>query len=90
MEVKKLRTLPIEIFKTLNNQNPSFMREMFYRSPYVSHKQQNPFVQSHKKAAFGDKSLKILALKYGIQSKKNKSVTNLVDFENSIKNLVWS
>ena len=38
MEVKKLRTLAIEIFKTLNNQNPSFMREMFYRSPYVSHK----------------------------------------------------
>ena len=38
MEVKWLRTLAIEIFKTLNNQNPSFIREIFYRSPYASHK----------------------------------------------------
>ena len=30
MEVKKLRTLAIENFETLNNQNPSFMREIFY------------------------------------------------------------
>ena len=40
MEVKRLRILAIEIFKTLNNQNPSFMREIFYRSPSVSHKKQ--------------------------------------------------
>ena len=38
MEVKRLRTLAIEIFETCNNQNPSFMREIFYQSPYVSHK----------------------------------------------------
>ena len=36
MKAKSLRTLAIEIFKILNNQNPSFMREIFYRSPYVS------------------------------------------------------
>ena len=28
MEVKKLRTLAIENFETLNNQNPSFMRNI--------------------------------------------------------------
>ena len=56
MKVKRLRTLGIEIFKTLNNQNPSFMREIFYRSPYVSHKKQNLFIQSHK----SNKSLKTL------------------------------
>ena len=50
MEVKRLRTLKMEIFKILNNQNPSFMREIFYRSPYVSYKKQNLFVQSHKTA----------------------------------------
>ena len=38
MEVKRLRTLATEIFKTLNNQNSNFMREIFYRSPNVSHK----------------------------------------------------
>ena len=55
-KVKRLRTLGIKIFKTLNNQNPSFMREIFYRSPYVSHKKQNLFIQSHK----SNKSLKTL------------------------------
>ena len=44
MKIKRLRTLAIEIFKTLNNQNPSFMRETFYRSPYLSHKKQNLFI----------------------------------------------
>ena len=34
----------------MNNQNPSFMKEIFYRSPYVSHEKQNLFVQSHKTA----------------------------------------
>ena len=52
MEVKRLRTVAVEMFKTLNNQNPSFMREIFYRSPYASHEKQNLFVQSHKTAAF--------------------------------------
>ena len=36
MEVKRLRTIAIELFKTLNNQNPSFMRVIFYRSPHVT------------------------------------------------------
>ena len=47
MKAKSLRTLAIENFKTLNNQNPSFMRETFYRSPYLSHKKEDLFVQSH-------------------------------------------
>ena len=57
MEVKRLRTLTTEIFKTLNNQNSNFMREIFYRSPNVSHKKQNLFGQNHKTATFVDKSL---------------------------------
>ena len=60
MEVKRLRTLATEIFKTLNNQNSNFMREIFYRSPNVSHKKQNLFGHNNKTAAFVDKSLIIL------------------------------
>ena len=86
MDVKRLRALATEIFKTRNNQNPSFMREILYRSPYVSHKKQNLFVQSHKTAAFGDKSVKTLDLQiWNSLPEKIKSVTNLVDFKNSIK-----
>ena len=86
MEVKRLRTLAIEIFKILNNQNPSFMSKIFYRSPYVSHKKQNRFVQSHKTAASGDKRLKTLGPHiWNSLPEKIKSATNLVDFRNLIK-----
>ena len=86
IEVKRLRILAIEIVKTLNNQNPSFMGEMFYRSPYVSHKKQNLFIQSHKTAAFCDKSLKTIGTQiWSSLPEKIKLVTKLVDFKNSIK-----
>ena len=87
MEVKTLHILAIEIFKTLNNQNPSFMREIFYRSPSVSHKKQNLFVQSHKTTTFGEKSLKRSGPQmWNSLPEKIKLVTNLVDFKKPIKN----
>ena len=55
IEVKRLQNLAIGNFKTLNNQNPSFMTVVFYQYP-----QQNLFVQSHKTAGFGYKILKKL------------------------------
>ena len=33
MKMKRLRTIIIEIFKTLNNQNANFMKEIFHHSP---------------------------------------------------------
>ena len=30
MEVKRLRTLALEIFKTLNNLNPNYIKEIFF------------------------------------------------------------
>ena len=33
MEVKRLRTLPLEVFKTLNNMNPEYMKEDSLRQP---------------------------------------------------------
>ena len=32
MEVKRLRTLGIEIFKTLNQLNPAFIEEIYHRT----------------------------------------------------------
>ena len=85
MEVKRLRTLAIEIFKTLNNLNPSFMKEIFYRSPYVSHKKLNIYFQSHK-TNFGDESLKTLGPQ--IQNALLDNIrleTSLTNFKSSIK-----
>lgn len=86
MEVKRLRSLAIELFKTLNNQNHSFMKEIFYRYPYVSHKKQNLFLQSRETAGFGDGSPKRLVPQiYNSLPEKVKSVTNFADFKNSVK-----
>ena len=62
------------------------MREIFYGSPFVRHKKQNLFVQSHKIEAFGNKSLKILGPQICKSlPEKIKMVTNIVDFKNSIE-----
>ena len=38
MEVKRLRTLGLEVFKTLNNLNPAFMEEIFHRTKWLTQK----------------------------------------------------
>ena len=57
MEIKRLRTLALEAFKTVNNLNPDFMKGIFYLSPYQTHKKYDIFVHSRNTASFGDKSL---------------------------------
>ena len=41
MEVKLLRTLGLEVFKTLNNLNPAFMEEIFHRTRWLTHRPNN-------------------------------------------------
>ena len=86
MEIKRLRTLAIGIFKTLNNLNPSFMREIFYRSPYATHKDLNLFVERHNTVRFGQSSLKTLGPKiWNALPEKIRLETNLINFKSSIK-----
>ena len=86
MEVKRLRTLAIEIFKTLNNPNPEFMKEIFYQSPYLSHKELNIYVQSHNTVNFGSKSLKTLGPQiWNVLPDNIRLETNLTNFKSSIK-----
>ena len=86
MEIRRLRTLAIEIFKTLNNINPSFMKDIFYQSPYASHKEHNLFVQRHNTVRFGQKSLKTLGPQIWNSLPENiRLETNLTNFKSSIK-----
>ena len=59
MEIKRLKTLALEVFKTVNNLNPDFMKDIFYLSSYQTHKKYI-FVHSRNTASFGDKSLRAL------------------------------
>ena len=38
METKRIRTIALEIFKTLNDLNPNFMKDIFNFSPHFTHK----------------------------------------------------
>ena len=60
MEVKRLRILAIEIYKTLNNLNPDFMRELFHYSPYATYKKHNLQVHHRRTVKFGNNSIKAL------------------------------
>ena len=46
MDIKRLRTLALEIFKTSNNLNPNFMKDIFNFSPYSTHRKHDIFVHS--------------------------------------------
>ena len=49
MEIRRLRTLALETFKTVNNLNPDFMKDIFYYSPYNTHRKYDIFVYSRNK-----------------------------------------
>ena len=36
MEVKRLRTLALELLKTLNNMNPEYMKEIFHKTAFTT------------------------------------------------------
>ena len=63
MEIKRLRNLATEIFKTINNLNPSFMKNIFTSKENAKVRPNNIAVKSHNSATYGDKSLMTLGPK---------------------------
>ena len=45
-ETQRLRSTDYEVFKTLIDLNPNFMKEIFYLSPNLIHRKENIFVHS--------------------------------------------
>ena len=46
METRTLRMMVGEIFKTLNNLNPVFMKYIFHYSPNVTHKKHDLYIHT--------------------------------------------
>ena len=44
MEIRRLRNLALEICKTLNDLNPTFMKNIFNFSPHCTHRKYDIFV----------------------------------------------
>ena len=60
MEVKRLRNLTLEIFKTLNRLNPERMEEFFYKTTNLTLRPCNIKVNQNNTTKYGSKSLKSL------------------------------
>ena len=60
MEIKRLRTLALEVFKTLNNMNPEYMKEIFHKTAFSTHRPLNLEVNENHTTKYGNKSLRCL------------------------------
>ena len=85
MEIKRLRNLATEIFKTVNNLNPSFMKNIFTSKENAKVRPNNIVVKSHNSATYGDKSLMTLGPKiWNALPEKIKSETSYKKFKEYI------
>ena len=60
MTIKRLRCLTIELFKTLNNLNPNYMKEIFPKSKNLTHRPLDIKIYQSNTTKFGINSLRIL------------------------------
>ena len=60
LEVKRLRNLTLEIFKTLNRLKPKHMEEVFYKTTNLTLRPCNIKVNQNNTTKYGNKSLKSL------------------------------
>lgn len=65
METQLLCGTDYEVLRTLNDLNPNFIKEKFYRSPNLTHKKGNLYVYTRNKITFGSKSLGHFKHSYG-------------------------
>ena len=85
MEVKRLKTLGLEVFKTLNNLNLAFMGEIFHRTKWLTHRPNNIQVNVHKTVKYGDKSLRTLGPHiWNSLPEHVKAETNFIKFKEYI------
>ena len=64
MEVKQLRALALEIFKTLNNMNPEYMKEIFHKTAFRTHWRLDLEVNENHTSRYGNKSQRCLGPHY--------------------------
>ena len=88
MEVKRLRFLATEIYKTLNNLSPLYMNNIFYKSTNrtLSRLKFNIQTQRFNQVKFGRNSIRVLGpILWNSLPNNIKSVQFLVEFKKFIK-----
>ena len=67
MKVKRLRTLALKVFKTLNNMNPEYIKEISNKTAFTTHRPLNLEVSENHTTKYGNKSLRCLGTHTPIQ-----------------------
>ena len=89
MYIKRIKQLAIEIFKTVDNLNPDFMKNIFTRKQNARVRPHDLLVRSHKTVTYGDKSLKMLGPRiWNALPTEIKRETSLSKFKEYVK--LWS
>ena len=91
MNVNRLRILCIEIYKTINSLNPSFMKNIFKlrerSKPTREQYKLNLDIPKHNQVTYGSKSLRLFGPKiWNSLPYHLKSAANLKSFKSMIKN----
>ena len=85
MEVKRLRILITEIFKTLHDSNPVFMKDIFHYCQNKSHKKHNLHVHSRNTSRYGNNSFRVLGAHIWDSLPENVKCTDSI---NELKNFL--
>ena len=86
MEMKRLRTLAIEIFKTSNDANTNYMKEIFCLSPHETHKKYDLFFNCRNTTKHDNHSLRYLGRHiWNSLLVEIKQLSSLNAFKNYIK-----
>ena len=86
IEVRKLRFLSVEIFKTINNLNPSYMKEIFTLNTTRDVSRNKLLVKTQNTKKYGTDSLRSLGPKiWNELPAELKNADNLVTFKTLIK-----
>ena len=60
LEVRRLRAIALEVFRTLNNLNPSYLQNLFVRNVEKSRRKNDLQIPTRTTVTFGDKSMRTL------------------------------
>ena len=83
MEVKRPRNLALEIFKTLNNLKPEYMKKSFYETTNRTQRPFNIKVNQNNTTKYGNKSLRRLVPRiWNSLPKQIKEETDYNKFKN--------
>ena len=88
MESRRLRTLATEIFKTLNNINFSYIKNIFSPKTNAKIRPHDIIGRHHNTATYGDKSLTTLGRKKWCKlptNTKSKSLESITKFKKCIR-----